>query len=499
MYACHGCRTVPAQLLQTDSSVVIGRATPETIVGEPYTEVQRSAAAQSFVAAKTGLVVAMDVALRVAHGNVYGRAALCLWITKISPQGTPGSINVDDGNKCFDAVAGSDGFVTVTFDRAVYIEEGVTYFLTLRHGAWYSQTTRFAALPNTVPMKMAGGMEVGKSQTASAIWLGAYGNPYWPYTSGMGSGEALTQDEGTDVWTTHRDLDLAFRYSYCSTGFPYVLNLTSGFDFEITHKIAPMGCCHARSSPLPGALITITGANFFPSEDLLCAWHLPNGTIGPKTNARPLTTDFTKAVCASPANFEPYSDYTCSAESCLGVFLSITNDGYNFPSVTGNPRTTLGDQTRKIMISDLYVSETGHDYIGDGTLWRPYATLQRAIRAANQVDRITILNAEILTGAMNRGLKHLGKDILIRSYPGTVATIDCENQDVMAIADSEQDAWNLVYPAGSVSEGTHGQITVTGEILVQRCRTLSETFSYTPNPSLDMGRDENAWYSRYRD
>jgi hypothetical protein len=192
--------------------VVVGTPTSTTQAGEPYTEDTRSAAAQSFTASKTGLVTSMDVALRVASGEtVYNRALLCLWLTTGAPQGSPLAKDLDDGNQCFNATGGTDGFVTVTFDRALYLEEGAKYFLTLRHGAWYAQTTRFAAVPNVSPMPFAGAMEPSQSVTSLAIWLGAKGNPYWPATSGT-TGEALTQAPGSAAWTTDRDLDLAFRY-----------------------------------------------------------------------------------------------------------------------------------------------------------------------------------------------------------------------------------------------------------------------------------------------
>jgi len=480
LYACHGCRTVPAQLVMSHSAVVVGTPVAGAVDGEPYTEGTRSAAAQSFTATQTGLITGMDLGLRVGTSNAYNRALLCLWITTVAPQGSLLAEDLDDGNQCFNATGGTDGFVTVTFARPVYMEAGIKYFLTMRHGAWYAQTTRFAALPNTSPMRMAGGMEPRLSQTDTAIWLGAKGNPYWPENTGF-KGEALLQAAGSTTWVTDRDMDLAFRFSYCSTGFPYVLNLTTTFDFEITAKIAPLGCCHARTSDRAGSRITITGANFFPSQGLQCAFMNPDGSIGAVAQAIPLTTDFRKAVCVSQEGFDPYKATNCPTEtSCLGTFLSITNDGANYPAVTGAPRTTLGDQTRKLLVSDLYVSTTGHDYIGDGTFYRPYATIQRAIRAANQVDRVTILNGEVLKGSGNRDLKHLGKDIIIQSYPGTTAGINCENAAVMSLAQEEQREWIKVYPSSSVSEGTQGQIVRTPEIMVIGCRTPSVSFSYTP-------------------
>lgn len=480
LYACHGCRTHPAQTSTTYSSVIVGTPAPGAVDGEPYTEGDRSAAAQSFTSTMTGLITGIDVALRVGTSTAYNRALLCLWITTGAPQGSPLAKDLDDGNQCFNATGGTDGFVTVTFARAVYMEAGTKYFVTMRHGAWYAQTTRFATLPNTSPMRMMGGMEPMKTQTDTAIWLGAKGNPYWHGASGF-TGEAFIQAAGSNTWVEDRDLDLAFRFSYCSTGFPYVLNLTTTFDFEITAKIAPLGCCHARTSELAGSRITITGANFFPSRDLMCAFMNPDGSIGAVAQAMPLTTDFRKAVCVSQQGFDPYKNDPCPTEtSCLGTFLSITNDGANYPAVTGPPRTTLGDQTRKLLVSDLYVSKTGHDYIGDGTIYRPYATIQRAIRAANQVDRITILNGEVLTGPGNRDLKHLGKDILIRSKPGTTAGINCENVATMSLPDAEQEEWLKVYPNSSVSEGTKGQIVRSPEVLVISCRTPSVSFSYTP-------------------
>ena len=56
LYACHGCRTHPAQTSTTYSSVIVGTPAPGAVDGEPYTEGDRSAAAQSFTSTMTGLI-----------------------------------------------------------------------------------------------------------------------------------------------------------------------------------------------------------------------------------------------------------------------------------------------------------------------------------------------------------------------------------------------------------------------------------------------------------
>jgi len=415
----------------------------------------------------------VEIGLRIpSSGNVYGRSLLCMWVSTGDVQGSWLGTDVDDGNVCRNVTAGTEGFVGFTFDRPVYVVKGTKYFLTVRHGNWYSQTTKFAAIPNTVPMQSLGGMEDALSPTAIATWLGATGNPYWPQSRDL-PGEAATRAPGEAAsWIVQRDMDLSFRYSICSTGFPYVLNLTTGFDHITEVAKWPHGCCTARASPRHGSLLILTGANFFPSDGgLRCVFYFANGTAGPTTVARPLNTEFTRAQCATPVEFDPFSNVDCTAQgSCLGVFVSITNDGYNYAPMEGVPLATLGAKTRKLLLSDIFVSPDGHDYLGDGTASRPYSSLQRAIRAANQRDRIYIVSGSVLLGDGNRELKHLGKDILIWTTPGTTVTIDCEDMGLAVLAEDQQARWSQIYPQSSVSEGTRGEIQSSADVRYRRCK-----------------------------
>ena len=155
---------------------------------------------------------------------------------------------------------------------------------------------------------------------------------------------------------------------------------------------------------------------------------------------------------------------------------------------------------------------------GDGTASRPYSSLQRAIRAANQRDRIYIVSGSVLLGDGNRELKHLGKDILIWTTPGTTVTIDCEDmvrtcpvgypctawhehwagtlfmgqcgpvvscwisrhthpnpalmspQGLAVLAEDQQARWSQIYPQSSVSEGTRGEIQSSADVRYRRCK-----------------------------
>merc|ERR1712146_437910 len=60
-------------------------------------------------------------------------------------------------------------------------------------------------------------------------------------------------------------------------------------------------------------------------------------------------------------------------------------------------------------------STTGSDTVGDGTLSRPYNTIQRAEDAANEYDQVVLLPG-YYTGLGNRGLRHHGKKVQLKSH-----------------------------------------------------------------------------------
>jgi len=66
------------------------------------------------------------------------------------------------------------------------------------------------------------------------------------------------------------------------------------------------------------------------------------------------------------------------------------------------------------LFSDIFISPTGSDTVGDGTQARPFQTIQRGLDAANEHDQI-ILFCGTYTGTGNRGLRHHGKKIQLRS------------------------------------------------------------------------------------
>jgi hypothetical protein len=94
----------------------------------------------------------------------------------------------------------------------------------------------------------------------------------------------------------------------------------------------------------------------------------------------------------------------------------------------------LGLNPLKFLFSDIYISPSGSDNVGDGTLARPYATIQRGLDAANEYDQVMLMQGTYV-GLGNRGLRHHGKKIQLRAYamqvhvgrmrtsPGAVGTV----------------------------------------------------------------------------
>jgi len=475
---CEGCG-IEAPAIPRVQYLEVGVAVNDTVVGEPATEKTRSAAAQSFTAVRTALISELEIFLEVPDGGVYGRSLLCLWLSSGGPQGSHTATEVPDGNKCFEVVAGTSAWVTVVFDRAPHVSQGLKYFITLRHGKWYPQDTIFAAIPNAQPLAYDGSMEPALLPTAPARWRGGGGNPYWPGQHGL-PGEAMALAPGGEQWELRKDEDLAFRYSYCVTGQPMVLNISTGYDHVTYEAIARSGCCVARSSSRHGAKLILTGVNFFPSYTMRCVFYSANHTVEALTEARPLDGSLTLAECPTPNDYDPYTSTSCTNTSCLGSYVTITADTFNFVSVAGSPQATLGALTRKLLISDIYVSSSGRDDSGgDGSKFRPYNSLMRAIRAANQFDRIAIMGGSVLTGSRNKDLKHLGKDIVIRvesneGMEGETALIDCEGSNYVTLPEEQQAQWQQTFPQNMVAKSTDGHgIRFTTDVLFRGCSSTT--------------------------
>jgi hypothetical protein len=220
------------------------------------------------------------------------------------------------------------------------------------------------------------------------------------------------------------------------------------------------------------------------------------------------------ATCPTPT-FDPYEGIDCSlANSCMGVHVTMTNDGINYGTANGLCRASLGQTAPKVLISDLYVNSStmsmaalgttlrrrrselhegaagdgtgpwtasGSDTLGDGTLWRPFATIQRAISHATNRDAITVMGSSI-TGESNIGLKHLGKDILIRALPGLVCVINCTHSldGVVLRSPSEQQLWSSLL-VNSFPDSP-GNLAFDSSIRLAECS--GHTTIVTPGPVL---------------
>jgi len=154
---------------------------------------------------------------------------------------------------------------------------------------------------------------------------------------------------------------------------------------------------------------------------------------------------------------DPHSTRDCTNPAlCQGTVLQVTNDGFTVGPqymgpkwyTTGNAMSLpdgtpayLGLQPLKFLFSDIYASPTGSDTVGDGTLSRPYQTIQRAVDAANEYDQIVLLQG-YYTGLGNRGLRHHGKKLNLKAYNADRqnTVIDCQHAPDGFILNNNKDS-----------------------------------------------------------
>jgi len=159
----------------------------------------------------------------------------------------------------------------------------------------------------------------------------------------------------------------------------------------------------------------------------------------------------------------------------------VSNDGGITWSKEGTGLTTY-------LFSDIYASPEGDDSAGDGTAGNPYATLQRAIYAANGEPRAGFLYDSATTGEQwrgkpgvglgahinrdsivaydghyfgsgNVGLYPLGKVVEVRSATSGGSVIDCRNSRMGAVhANSDK-----MMPGGAAA--TLGHIGLSGFVM----------------------------------
>jgi hypothetical protein len=288
---------------------------------------------------------------------------------------------------------------------------------------------------------------------------------------------AYRRDAETHVWTRVVDRVMAIKFTRCVSSTAQTLGfVTTG---ERT------GCCSARSSPqggLKGSTVTVTGRNFFPSEHLSCIFRNPDGTTAATQPATSVDYSYTVATCEAPS-LNPYSATDCSdPTNCLGVDLVMTNDAFTTGPQYLAPKwhhdqswnnAQLGYQTMKYLFSDIFVSTSGSDTTGDGTQARPYATIQRGLDAANEYDQI-ILFCGTYTGTGNRGLRHHGKKIQLRSI---------DTVDVMAT--NAADSRTLLMAGQAESRVMNEGSDVCGIDTVLDCEHSSDGFILNNNKDSD--------------
>jgi hypothetical protein len=250
------------------------------------------------------------------------------------------------------------------------------------------------------------------------------------------------------------------------------------------------GCCSARASPQggdKGAEVIITGRNFFPSDHLKCVFRNENGMGGMVVPGKVLDASYTKMSCKAPTH-NPHSSRDCTNQAlCKGVELLVTNDGFTTgPQYMGpkwkDPVSTsaipayLGQNPLKFLFSDIHVSPTGSDVTGDGTVGRPYATIQRAVDAANEYDQVVLMSGTYV-GLGNRGLRHHGKRIQLKSYnlcstdsAGTTCATDGDRQSV--IIDCQHAPDGFILNNNKDSESPHAGWIDTQDIITRNCENL---------------------------
>jgi hypothetical protein len=348
---------------------------------------------------------------------------------------------------------GKDGWIEFEFKTPVAIEKHTTYFINTavigntdvsKQVVWYSgaawgdggATARLTNNPNSKPPGAPANIEIPSDELRAAY----------------------KRDKDTWTWSRQVNRVFATKFTRCVSSAAQTLGfVTSG---EKT------GCCSARVSPQggdKGAVVTITGRNFFPSDRLRCIFRKEDGTGGKIVNAEVQDYSYTTIKCKAPT-FDPHSDAhrDCSNPAlCQGTVVQVTNDEYTVgPQYMGpkwahdgcsviNPTPPsgiagasiapwrpqlncppgasssslsrlayLGQNPLKILFSEIFVAPTGSDTVGDGTHARPYATIQRGLDAANEYDQIVLMQG-VYTGLGNRGLRHHGKKLQMMAYVST--------------------------------------------------------------------------------
>jgi len=323
---------------------------------------------------------------------------------------------------------GVDGWVEFEFLNPVKVDKWTTYFLNIgvegeqgktdvsKELVWYSG----AAWGD-------GGAEERLTGNAKP--------PSAPATIETPSPElraAYYRNKDSGRWSKVTERVMATKFTRCVSSTAQTLAFA-------THG-RKTGCCSARVSPSnQGTSITVTGRNFFPSERLSCIFRKEDGALGHQVPCTTTDYSFTSCTCVAPS-FDPHADANQDCRNpalCQGTTLVVTNDGYIAGPQLLGPKWSadhfwrpayLGQNPLKILFSEIYISPSGSNRVGDGTLARPYATIQRGMDAANKNDQL-VLKSGVYAGPGNIGLCHHEKKIHIRADVNASKTpvVDCQN------------------------------------------------------------------------
>jgi len=310
------------------------------------------------------------------------------------------------------------------------------------------------------------------------------------------------RDKTSWIWKKQTNRVMAIKFTRCVSSTAQAMGFST-----IGEKT---GCCSARASPQggdKGAMVTVTGRNFFPSQNLACVFRPEVSTLPSLVvPATVLDYSYTKLACPAPTHNPHYdANRDCTnPELCNGAELLVTNDGFTtgpqlmgpkwktatisaslVPDLSVNAQISyLGQSPLKFLFSDIYVSRSGDDRVGDGTLARPYGTIQRGIDAANEYDQIVLMKGTY-TGLGNRGLRHHGKKIQLRAYDMQVHVGRTRTSREYAISDlgSDNNLQNTVVdcqhaPDGFIlnnnkdSDSPYAGFIDTQDIITKNCENL---------------------------
>jgi len=352
------------------------------------------------------------------------------------------SITMTLAPDAYKVVSAVDGDVTFEFKTPVPVEKHTTYF---------------------VNMAVVGNVDISKPviwKSGRACGDGGANACTAPNYYGVG----LVKDSNTEApelrhtfktntltgnWEKQTGRVFGIKFTRCVSATAQVHSFTTSGD--------KVGCCSARASPQGGdrgAMITITGRNFFPSDHLACIFRNEDGSLGAKTTGTVTDASYTTMTCPAPT-LNPHSSRDCSNPTlCQGTELVVTNDGYvagpQFLGPkwnTGTPGSNgalsyLGLNPMKFLFTELHVSVTGSDTVGDGTEARPFLTIQKGVDASNEYDQI-VLFAGTYVGLGNRGLRHHGKKIGLKAIASASVLdviIDCQHAPDGFILNNNKDS-----------------------------------------------------------